>query len=310
MLRRLRFFSTKSSSQCHEDFFRYTSGRWLHREQEQQSLRYRKFNVQALKDVAMRSVGAEGVASFQKLAEGRCNKVFHVEMTNGRRVVARIPTPLAGLPHIVTASEVATMRFLRDRLGLTQVPRVLAWSSKAEETDVGAEYIIMDVVDGVELHSVWHELSMKQKLRLVHQWVKLESKIVKSFRNGGGYGSLYFRKDIPAEDRRDVVLEDGTQDEEFVLGPSTLQTGCWEDLYGSSVELDRGPCLFFLSSLRATLANVCRIFRARRTILSQINNQLRTLLDSQSRKSSDPRVCHSLGTATPTSDSPRPPSAP
>ncbi|PSR74469.1 hypothetical protein PHLCEN_2v9816 [Hermanssonia centrifuga] len=238
-LRRLQLFNTVAS---YKDLFRYTSGRWLHDEQRQQALRYRRFNVDALKNVAVSSARAGGITGIRKLAEGRCNKVFHLQLTEGRQVIARIPTPLSGPPHLVTASEVATMKFLRNRLGLTQVPRVLSWSSRSEDTPVGAEYIIMDVADGVELHSVWHQLTMKQRLRLVHKWIIFESKVIKAFSGGSGYGSLYYRKDIPAEDARDLWV-DGRIDEEFVLGPSTLQTGFWEDRYGSpkDIELDHGP---------------------------------------------------------------------
>jgi hypothetical protein len=156
-LRRLRLFSTMAS---YEDLFRYTSGRWLNDEQRQQALRYQRFNIDALKSVAASSARASGVTDIRKLAEGRCNKVFHIQLTEGAQVIAQIPTPLSGRPHLVTANEVATMEFLRNRLGLTQVPRVLSWSSRSEDTPVGAEYIIMDVADGVELHSVWHQLSM------------------------------------------------------------------------------------------------------------------------------------------------------
>ncbi|KAF8894381.1 hypothetical protein CPB84DRAFT_1782912 [Gymnopilus junonius] len=224
-----------------EDLFRYTSGRWLHDEQRRQALRYQRFNVDALKSVAASSARAGGVTGIRKIAEGRCNKVFNVQLTEGRQVIARIPTPLSGPPHLVTASEVATMEFLRNRLGLAQVPRVLSWSSRSEDTPVGAEYIIMDVADGVELHSVWHQLTMKQKLQLVYQWIKFESKVIKAFSGGSGYGSLYFRKDVPAEDAHDISV-DGQTDEEFVLGPSTLQMGFWEDCYGSpkDIELSRG----------------------------------------------------------------------
>src|SRR4051812_1698284 len=42
----------------------------------------------------------------------------------------------------------------RNVLG-TPVPKVLAWSSKAEENPVGAEYIIMEKVLGIELERVW-----------------------------------------------------------------------------------------------------------------------------------------------------------
>ncbi|KAF7767888.1 hypothetical protein Agabi119p4_7131 [Agaricus bisporus var. burnettii] len=225
----------------HEDLFRYTSGRWLLDEQHQLTLRYQQFNVDALKSVVASSTQASGVTSIQKRAEGRCNKVLHVQLTNSAPVIARIPTPLSGPLHLVTASEVATMDFLRNRLGLTQVPRVIAWSSRSD-TPVGAEYIIMDVADGVELHAVWHKLTMKQKLRLLHQWIKFESTIVKAFSCGNGYGSLYYRNDVPAENAREVFV-DGRIDEQFVLGPSTLQTGFWEDQYGSpkEINIDSGP---------------------------------------------------------------------
>lgn len=111
----------------------------------------------------MAGTAADGVSDMHKLAEGRCNRVFKVQLTDGRRFIARIPTPLAGPAHLVTASEVATMQFLRNRLGLTQVPRVLSWSSDALDTPVGSEYIIMVIADGVELHAVWHEMGEKTK---------------------------------------------------------------------------------------------------------------------------------------------------
>lgn len=106
-----------------EDPFRYTSGRWLNDEQRHQALRYQRFNIDALKSVVASSARASGVTDIRKLAEGRCNKVFHIQLTEGAQVIARIPTPLSGRPHLVTANEVATMEFLRNRLGLTQVPR-------------------------------------------------------------------------------------------------------------------------------------------------------------------------------------------
>ena len=101
----------------------------------------------------------------------------------------------------------------------------------------------MDVADCVELHSNWHQLSMKQRLRLVRQWTLFESRVIKAFSGISGYGSLYYRKDVPAGDARDVSV-DGQTDQEFVLGPSTLQTGFWEDRYDSpeDVKLDCGPC--------------------------------------------------------------------
>ena len=71
-----------------------------------------------------------------KLPEGLFNRAFLLVMDNGSEVIARIPTSVAGPAHFVTASEVATMEFMRD-LGVP-VPKVLAWSSNAEnEVDHG-----------------------------------------------------------------------------------------------------------------------------------------------------------------------------
>jgi hypothetical protein len=60
----------------HEDFFRYTSGRWLWDEQKQLRDRYNFFDVAELQRVAAKSVGSKSCASMIKLAEGQYNKVF------------------------------------------------------------------------------------------------------------------------------------------------------------------------------------------------------------------------------------------
>lgn len=227
----------------HKAFRRHASGYFLRRDQQRkQALLDRQFDAEALKASVAASAGSSGVLNMRKLAEGRFNKTFKVQLSNRREVVAQIPTPLAGPANRVTASEVATMRFLRERLGLTQVPRVLSWSSQASDTPVGAEYIIMDVADGVELRQVWHGLKKRQKLEVVKAWVDFESEIIKAF-SGGGYGSLYYRKDLPAGLSRDILV-DGEKDEEFVLGPSTVRSSFWDDEYGPEmdIELDRGPC--------------------------------------------------------------------
>jgi hypothetical protein len=76
-----------------------------------------------------------------KLPEGSHNKCFLFQMDNDVQVVTRIPNPF--LPRkIETASEVATLDFLRNELNIP-VPKVYAWSDSMDE-DVGVEYIIME----------------------------------------------------------------------------------------------------------------------------------------------------------------------
>jgi hypothetical protein len=96
----------------HEDFFRYTSGRWIWDEEKQLRDRFRNFNVQQLQLIAAQSVGAKTCVSMKKLAEGSFNKVFQLTMGNGKVVITRIPNPNAGPAYYTTASEVATMDFV------------------------------------------------------------------------------------------------------------------------------------------------------------------------------------------------------
>jgi hypothetical protein len=107
-----RTMSTNSTSP-YEHFFHYTSGRWLWDEESQLRERFLVFNVQELQRIAAESVGAQSCVSITKLAEGGYNKVFRLVMDNGSVAIARIPNPNAGPAHKTTASEVATMDFVR-----------------------------------------------------------------------------------------------------------------------------------------------------------------------------------------------------
>ena len=98
-----------------EDFFRYTSGRWLWNETARLDERYKRFNVAELKRAAAKVAGAQACSQMTKLAEGGFNKVFKLVMDNNRVVIARIPNPNVGRVDRVIASEVATMEFVRAR---------------------------------------------------------------------------------------------------------------------------------------------------------------------------------------------------
>ncbi|RFU30323.1 hypothetical protein B7463_g6034, partial [Scytalidium lignicola] len=58
------------------------------------------------------------------MAEGGYNKIFLLTMDDGHEFIARVPTPC----HFTTASEVATLRFLRNVLQLP-VPEIFAYST-------------------------------------------------------------------------------------------------------------------------------------------------------------------------------------
>lgn len=63
-------------------------------------------------------------------------------MEDGFQAIAKIPYFTAVPEHYATASEVATLGFLR--LEGIPVPKVLGWSSKISGNPVGAENIIME----------------------------------------------------------------------------------------------------------------------------------------------------------------------
>ncbi|CAK3983495.1 phosphotransferase enzyme family [Lecanosticta acicola] len=114
------------SDSDHEYFYCYTSGRWLWAEEARLQGRYKKFSVTGLKRLAAAAIGAQSCVSMTKLAEGGFNKVFRLSMDNGAVVIARIPNPNVGPARRVIASEVATMDFVQNVLGIP-VPKVLGW---------------------------------------------------------------------------------------------------------------------------------------------------------------------------------------
>jgi hypothetical protein len=59
--------------------------------------RYVQFNVAELQRVAANAVNRDRCIRMVKMAEGGFNKAFLLTMDDGNEVVARIPTPIAGL---------------------------------------------------------------------------------------------------------------------------------------------------------------------------------------------------------------------
>ena len=167
-----------------------------------------------------------------KMAEGGFNKIFLLTMDDGHEMIARVPVPIAGPRHFTTASEVATMSFLRNVLELP-VPRVFAYSS-TDANPVGAEYIIMERLQGESLASRWLSLSTAELKEVMTQIVEVEQKIL-SFRFPA-YGSLYYKDDVAEKSRIDIQV-DG-----FCVGPISKRQ-FWHD-EREQMQLDRGPCQF------------------------------------------------------------------
>ncbi|RAH65262.1 uncharacterized protein BO66DRAFT_462574 [Aspergillus aculeatinus CBS 121060] len=127
------------------EFFRYTRGRFIVNEAHEMAIRHVPFNMNELAKRAAESVGSTPTecARVEKFPDGMFNKAFLFTMQDGTQVVGKIPNPNAGRAHHTTASEVATMDFVRNHLE-TPVPRVLDWSSKANENPIWPSLDIRD----------------------------------------------------------------------------------------------------------------------------------------------------------------------
>ncbi|EPE24799.1 Protein kinase-like (PK-like) [Glarea lozoyensis ATCC 20868] len=199
------------------------------------------FNVNELGRVAAEAVGANMCVGVEKYPDGMYNKSMLLTMDDGNEVVAKIPNPNAGLPHYTTASEVATMDFVRNILG-TPVPRVLAWNSRVEGNPVGAQYTIMERVPGVELESVWPTMPIEDRLSIVKEIAGYQKTWAST--SFTMYGSMYYAADLGSEYATNMTYTDGQGNEietsRFAIGLSTGRELI--DNKRSTVEFDRGPC--------------------------------------------------------------------
>ncbi|OJJ32718.1 hypothetical protein ASPWEDRAFT_158823 [Aspergillus wentii DTO 134E9] len=223
----------------HHYLFSYTSGRWLWNEPQRLLERYTPFNVPELQAIAAASINAKHCTSITKIGEGSSHKAFRLVMDDGRAVVARIPMGVSGTRFYGTASEVATMEFVRVVLGIP-VPRVYAWD--ACENPVGVEYVIMEEVRGRQLAIEWDGMKPDGKLSIMTQMVDVEAKLA-SLRFTH-YGNIYFRDAVqdavPAEIVGDVSDEIKKMVyERFSIGP-VANREFWNK-QRSTMDIDRGP---------------------------------------------------------------------
>ncbi|KAH6716130.1 hypothetical protein BKA61DRAFT_631600 [Leptodontidium sp. MPI-SDFR-AT-0119] len=204
------------------------------------SQRHVRFNVNELARLAADAVGANICVSIEKYPDGMYNKAMLLTMDNGTQVVAKVPNPNAGKPHFTTASEVATMDFVRNVLG-TPVPKVFAWSSKAEENPVGAEYIIMEKLPGIELEHAWPSMTIGDRLAVVKAIARYQKSWCSvSFKK---YGGLYYAKDLDISTGNEPLYTDANgidvKDSKFGIGPSTERE--FIDNGRATIDFDRGP---------------------------------------------------------------------
>lgn len=128
---------------------------------------------------------------------------------------------------------------MRSILG-TPVPKVFSWNSKADNP-VGAEYIIMEKLPGVQLDQVWGKLGIEARFKVVKRIAKYQADWANmSFSQ---FASLYYKQDLPSADSLVYTNKDGEQitNGRFATGPSTGRENT--DDSRKEMEFDRGPCM-------------------------------------------------------------------
>ncbi|OGM48103.1 hypothetical protein ABOM_002935 [Aspergillus bombycis] len=218
----------------HEELFAYTNGHFLVNEQWQLGRRYIKFNVDALCEIAAAAGGdLSRITTVEKL-EGGFSKALLMKKANGKEIIAKLASRIAGPTSLTTASEVGILEYVRKHTSIP-VPRVFAWSSD-NSNPVGAEYIIMEKAAGVPLFEQWGKMAEIEKLGLIRSLTKLESQLATI--HFPAYGGLYRGTD--AKHLRCQVLDENIDPSRlFCIGPSCDRFFGTE--HPQNVELDQGP---------------------------------------------------------------------
>lgn len=103
----------------------------------------------------------------------------------------------------------------------TPVPKVFAWSSTSNNP-VGAEYILMEHVSGVQLSKIWDRLDVELKFQVVKKVASYqENWLLTQFSR---YGSLYYKHNLKdTAPSVEYTNENGLRlvDDRFAVGPST-----------------------------------------------------------------------------------------
>ncbi|RHZ50892.1 hypothetical protein CDV55_101187 [Aspergillus turcosus] len=197
-------------------------------------------------------------------------------MDDGNGVIAKIPCPNAGPPSLTTASEVATLNFLRLYTSI-RVPEVLAWSSDPANP-VGAEYIIMEKIPGVALAERWETMKTLERYKVIDQIVEMEKELASL--QFPAYGSLFLRESVPSEYRHYALPPALDSAKLFCVGPScdrSMWYKCFAD--ESKPVQDVGPWTSLSDFALSTPQRELRLIKNKE---AEVQNDLNCFSEGQS----------------------------
>jgi hypothetical protein len=110
------------------------------------------------------------------------------------------------------------------------VPEVLAWSSSATNP-VGAEYIIMEKIQGVPLTGRWDTMNTLERYKMIDRIVEMEKELVGL--QFPASGSLFLREYVPSGYPHYALPRALDPAELFYIGPSCERSMCIKLLISS-----------------------------------------------------------------------------
>ncbi|KAI9058593.1 hypothetical protein FKP32DRAFT_1680333 [Trametes sanguinea] len=120
-----------------------------------------------------------------------------------------MPFPVAGPKHLCTASEVATMDYVRTEHKMP-TPVVRAWCSRAESSPVGMEFILYEKIPGVDLAhldtTVDQPLCDDPFIEVLPDIVQFEANLFKTA--FAQVGSIYYKEEVPEALRSRALYAD------------------------------------------------------------------------------------------------------
>ncbi|RPA72924.1 hypothetical protein BJ508DRAFT_58412 [Ascobolus immersus RN42] len=160
-------------------------------------------DVEIIQRIAKECIGTEDEPTVSFLGGGGYNQAYLIRFGSGggakKELVFRAALPV--YPHYKTASEVATLEFLRNHCTGLPVPRVHFYntSSDPSENELRFEWILMERVEGVDLQpgKMWgRRYAGMDRMREVVENVASLLKQLQMIRFPA-IGSLFLEADLP-----------------------------------------------------------------------------------------------------------------
>lgn len=197
-----------------------------------------------MKRVAARAVNQNelDVASIVKAYEDDFSRTFAVTLREKTRVIARVLHPGTAHKRYVTASEVATMDFVR----IHQVPTPKVWAyDVSADNEVGTQYIITEEAPGENVGKRWDSMHEDARETAVVPVVGMECYLMALELPASG--SIYYKRDlepgvVTVEIPPDIGKRSGdATGEGFCIGP-VAHNDWWGGGRAELSDISRGPC--------------------------------------------------------------------